>query len=281
VALGNKSAKSIQIPGDPSMVAILALYEAHSAGRGDVHAYLRLAPWAQLYKASQAREFAAHVIRDMQKKKKDGKQVYADGTINRSLATAKKGLSLAFEQTLTPVNYCQNIKVLTLNNEVETVLSVQEVNLIASHCSAQAQAAIWFALMTGARRGEILKLTEAYIGTDTVTFTRTTTKSKRTRVVPIVAALRPWLVHFPLTITVDGIKSAWRRARIKAKLPHARFHDLRHSCASILVAHGIDLYTIGKILGHANPKTTARYAHLQVEQQRHALTKISTLLLPA
>jgi integrase len=135
--------------------------------------------------------------------------------------------------------------------------------------------------MTGARRGEILKLTEAYIGTDTVTFTRTTTKSKRTRVVPIVAALRPWLVHFPLTITVDGIKSAWRRARIKAKLPHARFHDLRHSCASILVAHGIDLYTIGKILGHANPKTTARYAHLQVEQQRHALTKISTLLLPA
>ncbi len=278
VALGNKTAKSVQIPGDPTMVAILALYEAHSGG-GDQYAYLRLAPWAQLYKASQAREFAAHVIRDMQKKDKEGKQAYADGTINRSLATAKKGLSLAFEKNLTPVNYCQHIKVLTLNNGVETVLSVEEVSRIASHCAVQAQAAIWFALLTGARRGEILKLTADHIGPDTVTFTRTTTKTKRTRVVPIVNALRPWLVHFPLTITVDGIKSAWRRARMSAKLPHARFHDLRHSCASILVAHGVDLYTIGKILGHANPKTTARYAHLQVEQQRKALAKISDLII--
>ncbi|WP_233516087.1 tyrosine-type recombinase/integrase [Janthinobacterium sp. BJB426] len=41
------------------------------------------------------------------------------------------------------------------------------------------------------------------------------------------------------------------------------FHDLRHSCASIMLGLGVNLYTISKILGHANVQTTQRYAHLQ------------------
>lgn len=70
--------------------------------------------------------------------------------------------------------------------------------------------------------------------------------------IPIVSALRPWLRYFPLTITVDGVKSAWRRGRVKAGMPDVNFHDLRHSCASIMLGLGVDLYTISKILGHSN-----------------------------
>ena len=40
-----------------------------------------------------------------------------------------------------------------------------------------------------------------------------------------------------------------------------RFHDLRHSCASILFANGVDLLTIQKILGHAQLTTTMIYTH--------------------
>lgn len=279
VSLG-KQAKQVNIPGDPSMVAVLALFEQHTGGKGDTHAYLRLGPWAEKYKASQAREFAAHVIKDM-RKVVDGKQVYADATINKSLAAAKKGLSLAWEQNLTPENYGLRIKVLQVNNKREVFLSVEQVKSIASHCSIEAQAAIWAALLTGARRGELFKLRSEYIGPDTITFIAKTTKTDRTRVIPIVPALRPWLKHFPLTITIDGVKSAWRRARVKANLEHVNFHDLRHSCASILLAHGVDLFTIGKILGHAHTNTTQRYAHLQIEQQRTALNKLSHLVLPS
>jgi len=278
-----RSSRKVVVPGDPPLSKIVELYNTHR-GTQD-YAALRMVPWAVKYKASEADDFARHVIKDMRKKIKDEKtgemkQAYADATINRSLATIKKGLTLAWEERLIPENYGARIKVLKLNNNREVFLSVEQVRSVAQHCSTQAQAAIWAALLTGARRGELFKLTAEHIGPDTLTLTRQTTKTKRTRVIPIVEALRPWLQHFPLTISIDGVKSAWRRARVKAGLEHVNFHDLRHSCASILLEHGVDLYTIGKILGHANTSTTQRYAHLQVEQQRAALSKLSHVVLP-
>ena len=96
--------------------------------------------------------------------------------------------------------------------------------------------------------------------------------------IPIIPALRPWLEQFPLTLTIEGMKSAWRRARVAAGMPHVNFHDLRHSCASILVGLGVDLYTISKVLGHSSVQSTQRYAHLQVEAQRAALQKIGELV---
>ena len=56
-------------------------------------------------------------------------------------------------------------------------------------------------------------------------------------------------------------------------MPWVNFHDLRHSCASILMAKGTDLYTVSKILGHSTITTTQRYAHLEVSQQRDALKR--------
>lgn len=64
----------------------------------------------------------------------------------------------------------------------------------------------------------------------------------------------------------------------QAGMPHVNFHDLRHSCASILLSLGVDLYTIGRILGHSSVQTTQRYAHLQVDAQRAALDKLSKLV---
>ena len=61
-------------------------------------------------------------------------------------------------------------------------------------------------------------------------------------------------------------------------MPHVNFHDLRHSCASIMLSLGVDLYTISKILGHSNVQTTQRYAHLQIDAQRAALSKLSKLV---
>lgn len=263
--------------GDLPMAAILAIYTRHAAhlrsASTSVHHAQRLGPWAERYTASQAREFAAHVIKDM-------RGHYAPATINRSLATAKKGLALAWEQNLTPENYGLRIKGMPVNNKREVFLSVDQVRALASHCGPPAQAAIWAALLTGARRGEIMQIRAEHIGRDTITIPSSHTKTQRPRVVPIIPALRPWLKYFPLQISVDGVKTAWRRARTAAGMEHVNFHDLRHSCASILLGLGVDLYTIGKILGHANVQTTQRYAHLQVEQQRAALAKLSNLVQP-
>jgi len=267
-----KSPKKVSIPGDPPMTAIIALYMEHAktlADKGD--AALRLVPWAEKYRASQVKEFTSHFI-------KDTVEAYAPATINRSLACVKKGMSLAWKAELIPENYGLRIENLPVNNKREIFLNVEQVRDIAQHCTEQMQAVIWAALLTGARRGELVKLKAEFIGEDVLTFERKTTKTRRSRVVPIVAALRPWLKHFPLKVNEEGIKTAWQRARVKAGMEHVNFHDLRHSCASILLAHEVPLSTIGEILGHSNTQTTQRYAHLQVAQKREALDKISVLV---
>jgi integrase len=274
-SLARAPKQAVKIPGDPSMMQILTLYAEHaqslkSADTSEHHAK-RLWPWAEKYKASQAQEFADHVIRDM-------RDAYAHATINRSLACAKKGLAIAWRQRLIPENYGLRINSMTVNNKREVFLTVDQVRDIAQHCSEQAQAAIWFALLTGARRGEIFKIRAEHIGGDTIMLPASHTKTNKMRVIPIIPALRPWLHHFPLTMTVDGVKSAWRRGRVAAGMEHVNFHDLRHSCASIMLGLGVDLYTISKVLGHSNVATTQRYAHLQVDAQRAALEKLGGLV---
>lgn len=269
-----RSPKRVQIPGDPPMLQIIELYIEHakslrSAETSKYHA-LRMTPWADKYKASQAQEFADYFILKM-------RDAYARATINRSLACAKKGLELAWRQRLTPENYGLRIRGMEVNNQREVFLTVEQVRGIAQHCTEQAQAAIWFALLTGARRGEIFQIRAEHIGEDTITLPASHTKTNKMRVIPIIPALRPWLRHFPLTLSVDGVKSSWRRARVTAGMEHVNFHDLRHSCASIMLGLGVDLYTISKVLGHSNVQTTQRYAHLQVDAQRAALEKLGAL----
>jgi len=282
--------KKVAIPGDPPMLQILEIYMQHSetlrSASTSKHHAMRLIPWAKKYRASQAQEFADHVIRDMRKliddpKTGGQKPAYAAATINRSLACAKKGLTLAWKRRLTQENHGLRIEAVSVNNQREVFLTIKEVSEIAQHCTKPAQAAIWAALLTGARRGELFKIRAEHIGVDTITLPASHTKTNRMRVIPIIPALRPWLEYFPLELTVDGAKSAWRRARVKAGKEHVNFHDLRHSCASIMLGLGVDLYTISKILGHSNVQTTQRYAHLQVDAQRDALGKLSALITPA
>ena len=59
-----------------------------------------------------------------------------------------------------------------------------------------------------------------------------------------------------------NIEKPWQRIRAAAKLDDVRLHDLRHSFASVAASGGQSLVIIGKMLGHSQPSTTARYAHL-------------------
>ena len=262
--------KAPTIPGDPRLPHIMGLYltpcdTLRSPATAKYHA-LRIGPWAEQYRASQARQCAAHIVKDMTGS-------YQPATINRSLGALKKALHMAWEQGLTPENYSAHVKRLVENNAREVHLNIEQVKKIADHASEQVRAAIWVALLTGCRRGEVLKIVAADVGEESILIRAGNTKTLRTRVVPIIPALRPWLKHLPLKINFEGLKSGFRRAREAAEMPEVNFHDLRHSCATILLASGADLYTVAKILGHTTVKTTERYAHHQVDAQRAALAK--------
>lgn len=272
------------------MTAVMAIYIEHarthlrSPGTAIHHAQ-RIGPWVERYRASQARECAAHIVRDMSTpvRQPDGtlKAPYAPATINRSLGTLKHGLTLAWERGLTPENRGARIKRLPERNAREVIVTIDQVRQITSHCSPDAAAAIWCALLTGARRGEVCQIRAEHIHPDRIDIPATHTKTLRMRSLPIVPALRPHLARFPLAIGVDGVKSAFRRARAAAGLPHVRFHDLRHACAALMIEQGVDLYAVGEVLGHTSVQTTKRYAHLQLDRKADALGRVSALVQAA
>ena len=70
----------------------------------------------------------------------------------------------------------------------------------------------------------------------------------------------------------------WDRIRKKASIPDVRLHDLRHSFASLLVNRDYPLYDVQKLLGHSNPKTTQRYAHLQQEKLARTAEAVGELV---
>ena len=61
---------------------------------------------------------------------------------------------------------------------------------------------------------------------------------------------------------LTDLQPFWQRVRGRAGLKDARVHDLRHTFASVAVSNGHSLPMIGKLLGHTQVQTTARYAHL-------------------
>jgi len=64
-----------------------------------------------------------------------------------------------------------------------------------------------------------------------------------------------------------------------ARLPHQRFHALRHAFASLQLEAGEDIVTISKLLGHASLRTTADiYAHLSPKTQRRAAERMDKIL---
>ena len=71
------------------------------------------------------------------------------------------------------------------------------------------------------------------------------------------------------------LSDAWETVRKRADLADVRLHDLRHSYASRALALGESLPVIGKLLGHTQVETTARYAHLARDSVRESAARVA------
>jgi integrase len=268
--------KAVHIPGNPLISEVMSLYIQHaknlrSPATAKYHA-LRAGQWATSFRANQARAFAATMVRDMHEK-------YAPGTINRTLGTVKKALHLAWELGAIPEDYSRHIKRLAENNAREVTWTKEQVAKIAAHCTAPMQAAIWISFYTGARRGEVVALRPEDIGPDNITIRAANTKTLKARTVPIVEPLREWLAYVPLPLNAEGLKTSIRRAREAVGKEDPLFltfnyHDLRRSCATLMIEKGVDLYVVSKVLGHSSVAITqARYGHMQTDRLAEGLKR--------
>ena len=90
---------------------------------------------------------------------------------------------------------------------------------------------------------------------------------------------------FPSTVGTPGNRSNMRvdflRVLEKAGLPKIRFHDLRHTCASVLLNHGLPVIVVSNMLGHSKPSITLDiYGHLSQEKQSEAARIMDELVVP-
>ncbi len=145
-----------------------------------------------------------------------------------------------------------------------------------------AVAAIRLLLFTGARLSEILTLRWEHVDFDRACLRLTESKTGAKVIhlnAPALDVLSriervegsPWVItgaHAGKRLV--GLRRPWYRIRAKAGLDDVRLHDLRHSFASVGVAGGLSLPLIGGLLGHTQPATTQRYAHLAADPLKQA-----------
>ena len=161
-------------------------------------------------------------------------------------------------------------------------------------------AAIRLLLFTGCRLREILHLKWSYFDEGRGLLFLPDSKTGRKTIIlgtPAIAILNALtrrgeyvIAGRPCTDPTTGepiegprsdLNRPWSRVTDHAKLQGVRLHDLRHSFASVGVGSGLGLPIIGKLLGHADSATTARYAHLDADPLRRASDAISLTIAAA
>jgi site-specific recombinase XerD len=232
----------------------------------------------------------------------------APGTINRALVLLRYAYKLAhsWQEPGVNLNAWLSIKQLKLDNRIERYLTPeQSANLL--HCvkdslNPQLVFIVAFLIYTGARKREVLEVKWSDINFDQSSWKISKNKSNKVRHVPLsegaletLSAVREkWTCqHWGVNVEQNDFIFAnpstgkpfssffysWDTARTKAGMPDLRVHDLRHSFASFLVNAGRSIYEVKELLGHADIKTTSRYAHLSQESLKAAVSVVPKLSL--
>ena len=225
--------------------------------------------------AEVAREYCANATREI--KDKYGNTV----TVPLSPASIKNKLSYL----RAACRYAQkhhglgeginfSIALPTVRNERQHYASRADMLAIARLCQDRhARAIIRIGFYSGMRIGEILSIGSTGKIIDGA-FLLTETKNGSNRIVPMHPRVRVLLRYLPIPYKKAWMQRLWMRARDAAGFPHLHFHDLRHSAASAMINSGVDLYVVGKVLGHKDQRSTQRYSHLSHATLAQAIFKI-------
>jgi len=216
---------------------------------------------------------------------------------NRVLALFSKLLSLAERWGMRPLgsNPCRHVERFR-ENKRERFLSSSELTRLgealadverdaSEHLSAIL--AIRLLLLTGARRNEILTLRWSEVDLERSCLQLADSKTGK-KIIRLGGAALELLSDAPRQEGNPyvcfgeregghfiGLQRPWKRIQKKAGLEEVRLHDLRHSFASVGAGAGVGLPILGRLLGHTQPITTARYAHLADDPLQHAADHIS------
>jgi integrase len=212
---------------------------------------------------------------------------------NRALACLSTMFNIAERWGLRPdgSNPCRHVEKYPQRRH-ERFLSAEELarlgDTLATHGgSPYTVAAVKLLVFTGARLGEVLGLRWEWIDFERgeARLPDSKTGAKTLHLPPpalAVLAELPRLDGNPHVIVgakesaaLVNLEKPWRAIRAAAGLDDVRLHDLRHAFASVAASSGLGLPIIGKMLGHTQAATTARYAHLASDPVKAAAAAVA------
>jgi len=225
------------------------------------------------------------------KRRDDGK---SPATTNRDLCRIKNMLKKAVEWGHIDTNPAEGIKQAREYIDEADFLSREEVSALLDACADRIKPLLTLAVYTGMRWGELVGLEWRDVDLSRGFITLRDTKNHETRHVPINKVMREMLTAhrkqqtekaggivrllFPNWRTGNpyvDIRKTFDKALDKAEITrHFTFHGLRHTAASHMVMAGVDLRTVGKILGHKTAQITLRYAHLAPDYLKGAVDRL-------
>jgi integrase len=242
------------------------------------------------------RDVAAGKTAVDEKTKKRGRAIVegGKGTATRTVGLLGGIMSFAVARQLRTDNPVRGVKRYA-DRKGETFLSALELaklgealsQLETEGANSAGIAIIRLLAFTGARKSEIASLKWSEVDLERG-YLRLGDSKTGAKVIPIgapaceVLALQPAYADKSYVFPAgrgdghfQGVERVWMKVRARAGFPKLRLHDLRHSFASVGLARGDALPVIGAILGHADVKTTSRYAHLGDDPVKQAADGIA------
>lgn len=201
------------------------------------------------------------------------------GTVNREFAIIKHAFDIAMQEWDMPLkqNPLTKVKKLKVNNARSRRLLPEEYEKLQTAISktrnTHVMPLIRFAIETGMRRGEMLRLRWKDIDHEKKTLFIPVTKNGYSRTIPLTKAalgiLQDLQAHkgdrvFPLT--ENSVRMAWERLTARANIQDLHFHDLRHEAISRFFEMGLSVPEVALISGHRDYRMLFRYTHLKPEE---------------
>ena len=216
------------------------------------------------------------------------------GTINRELASLKHMFTIAEKLgKFDGKNPVKQVKFFQERQYVMKILDREEINRLIDAAADHLKPILIIALSTGMRKGEIFNLRWSDIDFVDHYINIKRTKSNVMRKVPMNAVVAATLKNmerksefiFPSSWSkkhkhIMEVFRLFKAACKKAGIRDLRFHDLRHTAATLMVTGGIPLVTVSQILGHATIHMTMKYAHPTPEDKRKAVNVLASIFEP-
>lgn len=190
----------------------------------------------------------------------------AQSTINNHIQVVKRVLNLAYrewEWLDRPLG--DKLKKPNPKNERHVYLTVGDLQRLLQaipDTRGDDKKIIALAALTGLRQGELLSLEPSNYHDGRIILRPDQTKNGKARVVPVPADAQAWLSNLPFTSHKYTLRWTWDEARKAIGREDLRFHDLRHSYASLLAQAGENMTTVRDLLGHSSLLVTSRYSHI-------------------